>query len=88
MGARRSTARRRVPVNGGEWRSATFDASLGDLASLERLTWTVALDPSAFGTGDHEVEVRALTEDGVSLSSLRPSQEALPEQAQQAAHRS
>ena len=39
-------------VNGGEWRSATFDANLGDLASLERLTWTVALDPSAFGTGD------------------------------------
>ena len=57
-------------VNGGEWRSATFDASLGDLASLERLTWTVALDPSAFGTGDHDVEVRALTEDGVSLSSF------------------
>ena len=57
-------------VNGGEWRSATFDASLGDLASLERLTWTVALDPSAFGAGDHEVEVRALTEDGVSLSSF------------------
>ena len=57
-------------VNGGEWRSATFDASLGDLASLERLTWTVALDPSAFGEGDHEVEVRALTEDGFSLSSF------------------
>ena len=57
-------------VNGGEWRSATFEASLGDLASLERLTWTVALDPSAFGAGDHEVEVRALTEDGFSLSSF------------------
>ena len=57
-------------MNGGEWRSATFEASLGDLASLERLTWTVALDPSAFGAGDHEVEVRALTEDGFSLSSF------------------
>ena len=57
-------------VNDGDWRSATFDASLGDLASLERLTWTVALDPSAFGAGDHEVEVRALTEDGFSLSSF------------------
>ncbi|MEC8264780.1 MAG: S8 family serine peptidase, partial [Candidatus Thermoplasmatota archaeon] len=57
-------------VNGGEWRSATFEASLGDLASLERLTWTVALDPSAFGAGNHEVEVRALTEDGFSLSSF------------------
>ena len=57
-------------VNGGEWRSASFEANLGDLASLDRLTWTVALDPSAFGSGDHEVELRALTEDGVSLSSF------------------
>ena len=57
-------------VNGGEWRSASFDANLGDLASLERLSWTVALNPSTFGSGDHEVEIRALTEDGVSLSSF------------------
>ena len=57
-------------VDGGAWRSATFDATLGDLASLERLTWTVALDPSAFGAGEHQVEVRAITEDGVSLSSF------------------
>ncbi|MGB1432537.1 MAG: S8 family serine peptidase [Candidatus Poseidoniaceae archaeon] len=57
-------------VDGGAWRSATFDATLGDLASLERLMWTVALDPSAFGAGEHQVEVRAITEDGVSLSSF------------------
>ncbi len=57
-------------VDGGEWRSATFDADVASLASLERLTWTVALNPSAFGVGQHEVEVRAITEDGVSLSSF------------------
>jgi len=56
-------------VDGGSWRSATFDAVPGDLSSLERFNWTVALASDAFGEGDHEVEVRAVTEDGLSLSS-------------------
>ena len=57
-------------VDGGEWRSASFDADLAALGSLERLAWTVALDATAFGPGEHQVEVRAITEDGVSLSNL------------------
>jgi len=57
-------------VDGGSWRSATFDAVPGDLASLERFNWTVALASDAFGEGEHEVEVRAVTENGLSLSSF------------------
>ncbi|RJV02254.1 MAG: hypothetical protein DWC11_03025 [Candidatus Poseidoniales archaeon] len=57
-------------VDGGEWRSVTFDVELAVLASLERMTWTLALDPGAFGAGLHDLEIRAITDDGVSLSSF------------------
>lgn len=57
-------------VDGGEWRSVTFDIELAVLASLERMTWTVALDSAAFGEGLHNLEIRAITGDGVSLSSF------------------
>ncbi|MGB0617596.1 MAG: S8 family serine peptidase [Candidatus Poseidoniaceae archaeon] len=57
-------------VDGGEWRSVTFDVELAVLASLERMTWTLALDPGAFGAGLHNLEIRAITDDGVSLSSF------------------
>lgn len=57
-------------VDGGAWRGATYEAVPGELAALERFSWTVALNPAAFGEGVHEVEVRAVTEDGLSLSSF------------------
>jgi serine protease AprX len=57
-------------VDDGAWRSATFDAVPGDLSSLERFNWTVALATDAFGEGGHEVEVRAVTQNGLSLSSF------------------
>ena len=54
-------------VNGGNWMSASFEESNGTLGSLERFSWSIALDVDKMPKGNNTLEIRGLTEDGQSL---------------------
>ena len=52
-------------IGNGAWKSASFNESSGELAALERFTWTVALNLDALAKGNQTVEIRGLNEAGV-----------------------
>ncbi len=52
-------------IGNGAWKSASFNESSGQLAALERFTWTVALDLDALAKGNQTVEIRGLNDAGV-----------------------
>lgn len=52
-------------IGNGAWKSASFNESSGELAALERFTWTVALDLDALAKGNQTVEIRGLNDAGV-----------------------
>ena len=47
------------------WKSATFDETSGELAALQRFTWTVALDLDALEKGNQSIEIRGMNDAGV-----------------------
>ncbi|HJL96564.1 MAG TPA: S8 family serine peptidase, partial [Candidatus Poseidoniaceae archaeon] len=52
-------------IGDGAWKSASFNESSGELAALQRFTWTVALDLDALDKGNQTVEIRGLNDAGV-----------------------
>ncbi|NCG01807.1 MAG: S8 family serine peptidase [Euryarchaeota archaeon] len=52
-------------IGNGAWKSASFNESSGEIAALERFTWTVALDLDALAKGNQTVEIRGLNDAGV-----------------------
>jgi subtilisin family serine protease len=52
-------------IDNGAWQGAAFNASSGEAGALERIAWTVAVDPDLLSDGNHTVEVRALNDAGV-----------------------
>ena len=52
-------------IGNGAWKSASFNESSGELAALERFTWTVALNLDALAKGNQTVEIRGLNDAGV-----------------------
>ena len=51
-----------------DWHEATYAVPLDELAAGEAFGWSVALDPSTLGLGNHTVQVRAVGTDGVGLT--------------------
>ena len=52
-------------IGNGAWKSATFDETSGELAALQRFTWTVALDLDALEKGNQSIEIRGMNDAGV-----------------------
>ena len=52
-------------IGDGAWKSASFDETSGQLASLQRFTWTVALDLDALEKGNQSLEIRGVNDAGV-----------------------
>ena len=52
-------------IGDGSWQSAGFNQSSGELAALERFTWTVAIDPDAMALGESAIEIRGLNDQGI-----------------------
>ena len=52
-------------IGDGAWKSASFDETSGQLASLQRFTWTVALDLDALEKGNQYLEIRGVNDAGV-----------------------
>ena len=52
-------------IGDGAWKSASFNESSGELAALQRFTWTVALDLDALDKVNQTVEIRGLNDAGV-----------------------
>ena len=55
-------------IDGGDWREATYSAELEEVGPLTPFSWHVILDPSKLGLGPHQIEVRAVSGDSVSLT--------------------
>jgi len=52
-------------VGNGAWQSAAFDETSGQLAALERFTWSIALDLTSLENGNQTIEIRGLNDAGV-----------------------
>tara|TARA_B100001094_G_scaffold313228_1_gene350761 strand:+ start:134 stop:2323 length:2190 start_codon:yes stop_codon:yes gene_type:complete len=52
-------------IGNGAWKSASFDETSGQLASLQRFTWTIALDLDALEKGNQSLEIRGVNDAGV-----------------------
>ena len=62
-------------IGDGAWQSAGFNQSSGELAALERFTWTVALDPDAMALGENTIEIRGLNDQAIQSLPLFASVE-------------
>tara|TARA_Y100000766_G_scaffold200083_1_gene172347 strand:+ start:136 stop:2322 length:2187 start_codon:yes stop_codon:yes gene_type:complete len=52
-------------IGNGAWKSASFDETSGQLAALQRFTWTIALDLDALDKGNQSIEIRGINDAGV-----------------------
>jgi len=50
-------------INDGSWSSASFQME-DNVTALQRISWTIALDPTKIGKGNQTIEIRALNSDG------------------------
>jgi hypothetical protein len=51
-------------IGDGAWKSASFEDGNGELAALQRFTWTIALDLASLNKGNQTVEIRGLNAAG------------------------
>ena len=51
-------------INDGGWSSASFQSE-DEVAALQRISWTIALDPTTIGKGNQTIEIRALNSEGM-----------------------
>ncbi|MFL2976952.1 MAG: S8 family serine peptidase [Candidatus Thalassarchaeaceae archaeon] len=54
-------------VDNGDWFETMYEVSPSDLGALTPFNWTLALDRSSLSSGEHLVEIRALSSSGNSL---------------------
>ena len=54
-------------VDNGDWFETMYEVSPTELGSLTPFNWTLALDRSSLSSGEHLVEIRALSSSGNSL---------------------
>lgn len=54
-------------VDNGDWFETMYEVSPSELGALTPFNWTLALDRSSFSSGEHLVEIRALSSSGNSL---------------------
>ena len=57
-------------IGNGDWKSASFDETSGQLAALQRFSWTIALDLDALDKGNQSIEIRGLNDAGVQSLPL------------------
>ena len=50
-------------INDGSWSSASFQME-DNVTALQRIAWTIALDPTKIGKGNQTIEIRALNSEG------------------------
>jgi len=51
-------------INDGSWSSASFQSE-GEVTALQRISWTIALDPTKIGKGNQTIEIRAVNSEGM-----------------------
>ena len=51
-------------INDGGWSSASFQSE-DEVTALQRISWTIALDPTKIGKGNQTIEIRALNSEGM-----------------------
>ena len=51
-------------INDGGWNSASFQME-DNVTALQRISWTIALDPTNIGKGNQTIEIRALNSEGM-----------------------
>ncbi|MFB1037977.1 MAG: S8 family serine peptidase [Candidatus Poseidoniaceae archaeon] len=51
-------------INDGGWSSASFQSE-DEVAALQRISWTIALDPTNIAKGNQTIEIRALNSEGM-----------------------
>ncbi|MEZ7994307.1 MAG: S8 family serine peptidase [Candidatus Poseidoniaceae archaeon] len=51
-------------INDGGWNSASFQME-DNVTALQRISWTIALDPTTIGKGNQTIEIRALNSEGM-----------------------
>ena len=51
-------------INDGSWNSASFNSE-DEVTALQRISWTIALDPTKIGKGNQTIEIRALNSEGM-----------------------
>ena len=54
-------------VDNGDWFETMYEVSPSELGALTPFNWTLALDRSSLSSGEHLVEIRALSSSGNSL---------------------
>ena len=51
-------------INDGGWNSASFQME-DNVTALQRISWTIALDPTTIAKGNQTIEIRALNSEGM-----------------------
>jgi len=51
-------------INDGSWNSASFNSE-DEVTALQRISWTIALDPTKIGKGNQTIEIRAVNSEGI-----------------------
>ena len=51
-------------INDGSWSNASFQSE-GEVTALQRISWTIALDPTKIGKGNQTIEIRAVNQVGM-----------------------
>ena len=54
-------------IDGGAWHEATYEEEIATLSPLTPFNWTVAISASSLLSGNHSIEVRAVSGDSHSL---------------------
>ena len=57
-------------IGNGAWKSASFEETSGQLAALQRFSWTIALDLDALDKGNQSIEIRGFNDAGVQSLPL------------------
>jgi len=51
-------------INDGSWNSVAFQVE-DNATALQRIAWTIALDPAKIGKGNQTIEIRAINSEGL-----------------------
>jgi len=51
-------------INDGSWNSVAFQVE-DNATALQRIAWTIALDPAKIGKGNQTIEIRAINSEGI-----------------------
>jgi len=51
-------------IDGGEWAEAIYQSESDNVSTFETFNWSIQLDTRSLGSGEHQIEVQAIGQDG------------------------